>query len=75
MDRSTKAFLVLAGVGAAGLVGTYVLLRRHREKIERAADTTRRIADQTEQLARALEGLDRALQAGEPAREEPAGDR
>lgn len=71
MDRSTKVLLFLAGLGIGGMVGTYVLLRKHREKIEQAAARTRQVADQTERLARALEGLDRALGPVGPAEEEP----
>lgn len=74
MDRSKKILLFLAGLGVGGAVGTYLLLRRHRDKVEEAADRTRRLADQADRLARTLEGLEGAL--GPKRREEgsPADD-
>lgn len=61
MRRSTKLALILIGAGAGGLVVTYVLLRRNREKIDRAARTTREVADQADRIADTLEGVRRAL--------------
>lgn len=72
MTRSTKLGLVLIGAGAGGLVATYVLLRRNRDRIDRAAEATREVADQADRVARTLEGVRRALG---PAREANRGQR
>lgn len=61
MRRSTKLGLLLVGAGTGGLVVTYLLLRRNREKIDRAARTTREVADQADRVARTLEGVRKAL--------------
>lgn len=61
MNRSTKLALLLAGAGVGGIVATYVLLRRNREKIDRAAQRSREIADQADRIANTLEGVRCAL--------------
>lgn len=72
MDRSKKTLLFLAGLGVGGLVGAYLLLRRHRDKVEEAADRTRQLADRADRLARTLEGLEGALGAGREEEGPPA---
>lgn len=72
MKRSTKLGLVLIGAGAGGLAVTYLLLRRNREKIDRAAQATREVADQADRVAGTLEGVRKALgPAAEEHVEEP----
>lgn len=61
MRRFTKLGLLLVGAGAGGFVATYLLLRRNREKIDRAARTTREVADQADRVASTLEEVRRAL--------------
>ncbi len=69
MNMSDKSLLFLAGAGLGGLLGGYLVLRRNREKIERAARTTREVADQAERVAAALEQLSAALGVPEEADE------
>lgn len=61
MRRSTKLALFFVGAGAGGLLATYLLLRRNREKIDRAARTTREAAEQADRIASTLEGIRTAL--------------
>jgi hypothetical protein len=61
MKSSTKLALFVLGAGAGGVIGTYLLLRKNREKFDRAARNTREVADQADRLARTLEGVGRAL--------------
>ncbi|MDP2498977.1 MAG: hypothetical protein Q8W44_13450 [Candidatus Palauibacterales bacterium] len=58
---SSRLFLFLAGAGVGGLAGAYLVLRKNREKIDRAARTTRQVADQAERVATALEQVSRVL--------------
>lgn len=74
MDRSRKILLFLAGLGVGGMVGTYLLLRRHRDKVGEAAERTRRLADRADRLARTLEGLEGALGAGREEERPPIDD-
>lgn len=72
MRGSTKLGLVLLGAGAGGLAATYLILRRNRAKIDRAAQATREVADQADRVANTLEGVRRALgPAPEKHAEEP----
>ena len=64
---SSRLLLFLAGAGVGGLAGAYFVLRKNREKIDRAARTTRQVADQAERIATALEQVSRVL--GTPAGE------
>lgn len=59
--KPTRMLLFLAGAGVGGLAGAYLVLRKNREKIDRAARTTRQVADQTERIATALEQVSRVL--------------
>lgn len=59
--RSGRTLLFLAGAGVGGLAGAYLVLRKNREKVDRAARTTRQVADQTERLATALEQVSGVL--------------
>lgn len=61
MKASERALLFLAGASLGGLTGGYLVLRKNREKIDRAARTTREVADQAERVAVALEQLSAAL--------------
>ena len=61
MNTRDRTLLFLAGAGLGGLVGAYLVLRKNREKIDRAARTTREVADQAERVAAALEQLSGAL--------------
>ena len=61
MNARDRTLLFLAGAGLGGLVGAYLVLRKNREKIDRAARTTREVADQAERVAGALEQLSAAL--------------
>jgi len=70
MKQPSKTLLFLAGAGIGGLAGAYLVLRKNREKIDRAARTTRQVADQAERLAVAMEQLSRALGAPAEAPEE-----
>lgn len=63
MDRSTRIILFLAGAGLGGLAGAYMVLRKNREQIDKAARTTRAVADQAERVAVALEQLSGVLGA------------
>lgn len=53
--------LFLAGAGVGGLAAAYLVLRKNREKVDRAARRTRQVADQAERIATALEQVSRAL--------------
>lgn len=69
MRTRDRTLLFLAGAGLGGLVGAYLVLRKNREKIDRAARTTREVADQAERVAVALEQLSAALGVPEEADE------
>lgn len=71
MTRSTKALLFLAGAGAAGALGAYLVLRKNREKIRGAARTTREVADRADRVARAMEQLSDALEPSRSLRRGP----
>ena len=64
-EKPTRLLLFLAGAGVGGLAGAYLVLRKNREKIDRAARTTRQVADQAERIATALEQVSSVL--GTPA--------
>ena len=57
----SRVLLFLAGAGVGGLAGAYFVLRKNREKIDRAARTTRQVADQAERIATALEQVSGVL--------------
>lgn len=61
MSTRDRTLLFLAGAGLGGLAGAYLVLRKNREKIDRAARTTREVADRAERVAVALEQLSAAL--------------
>lgn len=62
---SSRLLLFLAGAGVGGLAGAYFVLRKNREKIDRAARTTRQVADQAERIATGLEQVSRVLGTSE----------
>lgn len=74
----SRLLLFLAGAGVGGLAGAYFVLRKNREKIDRAARTTRQVADQAERIATALEQVSRVLGTPEGERrhsdEEPVAE-
>lgn len=59
--KPRRILLFLAGAGVGGLAGAYLVLRKNREKIDRAARTTRQVADQAERIATALEQVSSVL--------------
>lgn len=65
MSTRGRTLLFLAGAGLGGLAGAYLVLRKNREKIDRAARTSREVADRAERVAVALEQLSAALGAPE----------
>lgn len=73
MNTRDRTLLFLAGAGLGGLVGAYLVLRKNREKIDRAARTTREVADRAERVAAALENLSGALGVPGEADREDAG--
>lgn len=68
---SSRLLLFLAGAGVGGLAGAYFVLRKNREKIDRAARTTRQVADQAERIATALEQVSRVLGTSEGDSRDP----
>lgn len=61
MTRSRKALLVLMGAGVGAAVGTYLVLRRNRDKIDRGARRARQVSDQAGRVANILDGVGRAV--------------
>lgn len=61
MTRSRKALLLLMGAGAGAAVGTYLILRRNRDRIDRSARRARQVSDQAGRVADILDGVRRAL--------------